>query len=209
MTQHAAENHSPQAAAAPTTESARSHPCVDALYGTRAYHLAEVLIPEGIDKSGRPTRIPTTLGPMTRSHLAEYLRDEYLFATEHRRTAAEVDLLGALKDAVQALRKAKLLCESNHVHSRELEQALIDSQASVAKAEQTFSRSPLQQPDQYLVTWSIDSDAATPLEAARKAWEAVRRGGSMANVFEVRDRSGSTTLIDLDEHGEGTDSSAH
>lgn len=51
----------------------------------------------------------------------------------------------------------------------------------------------------FLVRWSIDSDAATPEDAAREAWTAMRREDSSANVFEVVDRTGAITTVDLDE----------
>jgi hypothetical protein len=37
----------------------------------------------------------------------------------------------------------------------------------------------------YFVTWEIDIDADSPIKAAEKAWEAMRRPDSIANVFYV------------------------
>ena len=51
----------------------------------------------------------------------------------------------------------------------------------------------------YLITWEIDADASTPEEAARSAWEAMRRPGSTTNVFKVIDEEGNETTVDLQE----------
>ncbi len=55
----------------------------------------------------------------------------------------------------------------------------------------------------YHVTWEIDVDADSPLEAARQARE-LQRPGSSANVFDVleHDSEGDIERFDLDEHGE-------
>jgi hypothetical protein len=57
------------------------------------------------------------------------------------------------------------------------------------------------QPERYLVTWTIDSDARTPREAAEDALRVMRRPHSTAVVFEVRDREGRVTTVDLAEAG--------
>lgn len=55
---------------------------------------------------------------------------------------------------------------------------------------------------QYLVTWEIDIVAATPAEAARKALAIQRDPDSIATVFDVADKEGSVTRVDLsDEDG--------
>lgn len=54
---------------------------------------------------------------------------------------------------------------------------------------------------EFLVTWRIDSSAATPEAAAREAWDAMRRPDSIANVFDVSDEAGNVIRVDLGEHG--------
>jgi len=54
-------------------------------------------------------------------------------------------------------------------------------------------------PTPYRVTWQYDSEASTPLEAAREALEAMRDSTSIANVFEVVDRSGKRVEINLEK----------
>ncbi len=49
----------------------------------------------------------------------------------------------------------------------------------------------------YRVRWEIDLPADNPLEAARKAQQAMRRPGTTATVFDVTDRDGKTTRVDL------------
>ena len=51
----------------------------------------------------------------------------------------------------------------------------------------------------YFVTWEIDIEAETPIEAAQKALEIQRRPGSNANVFDVTDEAGEKTRVDLEE----------
>jgi len=54
-------------------------------------------------------------------------------------------------------------------------------------------------PRPYSVTWSIEIDARTPEEAARKALEIQRDPNSLATVFGVRDEStGQEVTVDLD-----------
>jgi hypothetical protein len=52
-------------------------------------------------------------------------------------------------------------------------------------------------PERWRVTWEIDSDAATPEDAAREAVNTFRESDSWANVFDVRDASGATVRVDL------------
>lgn len=54
----------------------------------------------------------------------------------------------------------------------------------------------------FLVIWEIDSDAATPAAAARKAWAQMRAPDSTANCFTVIDAAGHATEIDLSPEGE-------
>lgn len=50
------------------------------------------------------------------------------------------------------------------------------------------------------VTWVIDSEQATPVEAAREALETQRKPDSTATYFEVKDLdTGEVTVVDLDE----------
>lgn len=60
---------------------------------------------------------------------------------------------------------------------------------------------------EYLVQWRIQVDADSPEDAARDAWAAIRREGSVANVFDVTDVSTyDVTVVDLDElDAEGDD----
>ena len=49
----------------------------------------------------------------------------------------------------------------------------------------------------YLVTWEMDIYADSPREAAEKAWGHMRAPDSSANVFNVLDKDGVGTIIDL------------
>lgn len=51
----------------------------------------------------------------------------------------------------------------------------------------------------YLVTWEIDIYADSPQEAAEKAWDHIRHPDSTANVFNVIDKDGDMTTVDLEE----------
>jgi hypothetical protein len=54
----------------------------------------------------------------------------------------------------------------------------------------------------YLVRWEMDfEDVESPQQAAECAWEAMRRDGSIANVFEVIDEEHPTRkyIVDLVE----------
>ena len=54
----------------------------------------------------------------------------------------------------------------------------------------------------YRVSWDIDvDDAASPLDAARKAHAIVRRPGTSANVYNVKAPDGVVTVVDLEEAG--------
>lgn len=51
----------------------------------------------------------------------------------------------------------------------------------------------------YRVSWDIDiDDAASPLDAARKVHEIVRRLGTSANVYNVEAPNGVVTVVDLE-----------
>jgi hypothetical protein len=52
----------------------------------------------------------------------------------------------------------------------------------------------------YLVSWEIDIDADSPLDAAERALEIQRRPDSIATVFAVRDETGESVEVDLDEY---------
>jgi hypothetical protein len=54
---------------------------------------------------------------------------------------------------------------------------------------------------EYLVTWEINLNAESPLEAARKALTIHRDPKSTATVFVVTDEEGETKQIDLEEEG--------
>lgn len=49
----------------------------------------------------------------------------------------------------------------------------------------------------YHVTWEIDVDGDNPVEAARKAWEAMRAQDSTANVFQICAEGGEPVGVDL------------
>lgn len=49
----------------------------------------------------------------------------------------------------------------------------------------------------YRVTWEIDIERDTPLEAAREAHTIMRDTESTATVFIVTDACGRTTVVDL------------
>lgn len=54
----------------------------------------------------------------------------------------------------------------------------------------------------YRVSWDIDiDDAASPLDAAHKAHEIVRRPGTSGNVYNVEAPDGVVTVVDLEEEG--------
>ena len=56
----------------------------------------------------------------------------------------------------------------------------------------------------YLVTWRIDSHAATPQDAAMEALIIQRDPNSVATVFEVKDLgTGVETRVDLEEESRG------
>jgi len=63
----------------------------------------------------------------------------------------------------------------------------------------------------FLVTWEMNIDAATPSEAARKAWEYMRAPDSTANAFTITDEAGNAVQVDLsdvevrDHHEPATD----
>jgi hypothetical protein len=54
----------------------------------------------------------------------------------------------------------------------------------------------------YLVTWEIDIYADSPREAAEKAWGHMRAPDSTTNVFNVVNRDGDKTRVDLMEDEE-------
>jgi hypothetical protein len=51
---------------------------------------------------------------------------------------------------------------------------------------------------EYTVTWTMQLDAASPEGAAREAYAAICRPGSIAHVFEVSASGGPAVEIDLD-----------
>ena len=56
----------------------------------------------------------------------------------------------------------------------------------------------------YFVTWDIDAEnVATPVAAARYAFDAMRRPDSTANVFTVIDGAGSAFAVDLSAVADG------
>ncbi len=52
---------------------------------------------------------------------------------------------------------------------------------------------------EYHITWEIDLDASSPVEAAKEALKTQREAGSEAVVFNVTDGKGKQTLVDLME----------
>jgi hypothetical protein len=59
----------------------------------------------------------------------------------------------------------------------------------------------------YFVTWEIDIEAESPVEAARRALEIHRDPESIATIFIVKDEAGDSTTVDLTEI-EDTESAA-
>jgi len=55
---------------------------------------------------------------------------------------------------------------------------------------------------EYRVIWTIDIDADSPEDAARKALAIHRDPNSWATHFEVRDRKGRVQAVDLGYDGE-------
>lgn len=51
----------------------------------------------------------------------------------------------------------------------------------------------------YHVSWEIEIEANSPHEAAQKALEIQRSSESIATVFKMRDETGETTEVDLDD----------
>ena len=49
----------------------------------------------------------------------------------------------------------------------------------------------------YRISWEIDIDADTPVEAARKALAVQRDPESIATVFDVTDERGKRVRVDL------------
>jgi len=49
------------------------------------------------------------------------------------------------------------------------------------------------------VSWQIDTDADSPVDAARKALAVQRNPDSIATVFEVTDEDGKSVRVDLGE----------
>lgn len=52
---------------------------------------------------------------------------------------------------------------------------------------------------QFVVEWSIDIEADTPLEAAAEAFRIMQKPGTLANVFDVVSTDGIRHHIDLEE----------
>lgn len=57
---------------------------------------------------------------------------------------------------------------------------------------------------EYHVSWEIDVEADSAIDAAREAWRHMRAADSIANVFQVIDKSGKTWDVDLSELDMGT-----
>lgn len=51
----------------------------------------------------------------------------------------------------------------------------------------------------YVATWQMEIEADSPEDAARQAWEHMRRPDSTANVFDVIGEGGGTARVDLTE----------
>src|SRR3954471_314343 len=52
---------------------------------------------------------------------------------------------------------------------------------------------------EYTVTWTGTYNTDSPMQAAVEAWEAMRRRGSIANIFDVSDGMGMTVRTDIDD----------
>ena len=103
-------------------------PALAAQHTPGALRLAEILIPEGIDRRGRPSRLKTAYGEKTRDGIADMI---------DRETAAP-DLLAALEAAHRSL----VTCNSCHgigtlptaSERAEIESATLLARAAIAKA---------------------------------------------------------------------------
>ena len=90
------------------------------------------------------------------------------------------------------------MCKPQHkikaaIDARDTSLALSsDCAAAVEKRADAFDR-------HYVVSWTIDVDAQTPLEAAIAAKRIQQRVASIANVFDVVDDRGQRACIDLDD----------
>jgi hypothetical protein len=56
---------------------------------------------------------------------------------------------------------------------------------------------------EYRVIWEIDVDGESPKDAALEAYRHMYRKGTSATFFEVIDRTGKRTRVDLLEKGDG------
>jgi hypothetical protein len=54
---------------------------------------------------------------------------------------------------------------------------------------------------EYRITWEMDIDADSPIDAARQALKIQRDPDSIANVFDITDEAGTTERIDLEDAG--------
>lgn len=80
-------------------------------------------------------------------------------------------------------------------HEREITGSGIE-QGIVAADAREASSSPYQQ---FRVTWEIDIQARSPMEAAEEALTVQRRAGSSAVVFDCEDETGTIVRVDLDQ----------
>lgn len=102
--------------------------------------------------------------------------------------AGEGSTVTGLLQAVQRLREDHPLLAAEYG----LDTAAAGVEAALAAA-------AAGQAEAYLITWQIDSDAASPVAAAKEAWAHMRREDSIANAFEVRDRAGHVVMVDLSD----------
>ena len=56
--------------------------------------------------------------------------------------------------------------------------------------------------ENYHVVWEIDVDATSPLDAAKQALACVQEQGTHAVIFDVIDKHGLSTRVDLLEEGD-------
>lgn len=135
--------------------------------------------------------------------LSDFFRDDVLPAHTRRATRArlagefdhpDLQRYGPFGDTLDDVRKILQAAQRSDQSTAESTRAVM-MRALTAHALTGLSGDVA---GRFLVTWTIDSDAETPEEAAQEAWAAMRRESSIANVFDVVDHAGVVTTVDMD-----------
>lgn len=125
--------------------------------------------------------------------LAQVIADD----AQREKEEADAAALQALRDAMPAkLADALRMALDVDIHDDDNAQERAHAVAVLAEYER-LNAGAVTQAERYLVSWMIDSDADTPEAAARAAWRDMRRRDSIACVFDVRDKAGHVTRVDL------------